>query len=344
MPSGLHKPGTVPFLALILFALLSLVPTLVKEWDFYSVHLAYLGLPRYDSTTGRYSSSRGRNASIDTRSRLKVTGDECKSWLFGDLYSTCSDSSAQPYQSIRNAPTRSSFEAGAEPPKDPITFSVVKEPSSITRGVTAFKDFVIKRWDDQQTAQSIPLQQDLADDISEQPTPTPASVIPPSEVVEEEQEVQHDERYETSLMEDNSENSPLLEWSLFLHETWQQVCHTGGYYLESLIRPPTHNNTLETPNSSMSASDEQTQVAHIRPEKQHAGALIKRSLANNNSLIESDLSSGLEDSQQASASLPNSPATTAGQSKYTGFRRDSDYMRGSSMAIVIALIAGIVWF
>jgi hypothetical protein len=63
MRSGLQKPGTVPFLALVLFSLLSLMPTLAKEWDlsldFYSVHLAYhylglglglggLGLPRYE--------------------------------------------------------------------------------------------------------------------------------------------------------------------------------------------------------------------------------------------------------------------------------------------------------
>jgi hypothetical protein len=48
MRSGFQKPGTVPFLALIIFSLLSLVPTLAKEWDFYSAHLVYLGLPRYD--------------------------------------------------------------------------------------------------------------------------------------------------------------------------------------------------------------------------------------------------------------------------------------------------------
>jgi hypothetical protein len=52
MRSGLQKPGAVPFLALLIFSLLSLVPTLAKEWNFYgysySAHFTYLGLPRGD--------------------------------------------------------------------------------------------------------------------------------------------------------------------------------------------------------------------------------------------------------------------------------------------------------
>jgi hypothetical protein len=62
MRSGLQKPGTVPFLALVLFSLFSLMPTLAKEWDlgldFYRVHLAYqylgLGLGLGGSGAPRY--------------------------------------------------------------------------------------------------------------------------------------------------------------------------------------------------------------------------------------------------------------------------------------------------
>lgn len=54
MWTGLQKPGAVPFVALIICSLLSLLPTLAKEWDLdffkYGVDLAYLGFCRYDAS------------------------------------------------------------------------------------------------------------------------------------------------------------------------------------------------------------------------------------------------------------------------------------------------------
>jgi hypothetical protein len=110
-------------------------------------------------------------------------------------------------------------------------------------------------------------------------------------------------------------------------------------------RPPTYNHTPTTPDSSVSVlTGEQTYSALLLPEKQQADVSTREPLANSGGLTQSLASPGLEDSRETPTSLPDSPATTAGQSKYTGFRRDSDYMRGSSMAIVIALVAGIMWF
>ena len=43
MRSGLQKPGAIPFLALLVFSLFSLVPSLAKEWDLYNVRLGYIG-------------------------------------------------------------------------------------------------------------------------------------------------------------------------------------------------------------------------------------------------------------------------------------------------------------
>jgi hypothetical protein len=48
MRSGFHKPGAIPFLALLLVSLLSLVPSLAKEWDFYNLRFGYIGYHRND--------------------------------------------------------------------------------------------------------------------------------------------------------------------------------------------------------------------------------------------------------------------------------------------------------
>ncbi|KAL4886516.1 hypothetical protein BJY04DRAFT_74091 [Aspergillus karnatakaensis] len=345
MRSGFQKTGTVPFLALIIFSLLSLVPTLAKEWDFYSVHLAYLGLPRYE---GRYSSSRVKNASIDTRSRLPVTDNNCKSWLFGDFYSTCGDASHRPYHSVPNSPPRSSFEAGAELSDDTVTYSVAKGPSSITRGVSAFREFVIWRWDDQLMTESISPRHGSIDEISTKPTPTSVDLLATS-ASSSDQDNQLEEETGldgTSSTEDLTEDSLLFRWPMLIHETWQQVCHAGGYYLENLTTRPSTYHRAPSPGSAAPAmTGEQAHSAPLLPEEQTDTATNKP-LLNNSSLAQSDYALGSGDTKDSEETpeTPNSPAAIAGQSKYTGFRRDSDYMRGSSMAIVIALVAGILWF
>lgn len=49
MRSGLQKPVAVPFLALLVFSLFSLVPSFAREWDLYSFHFEYLGYRRPDA-------------------------------------------------------------------------------------------------------------------------------------------------------------------------------------------------------------------------------------------------------------------------------------------------------
>ncbi|KAL4917621.1 hypothetical protein BDW62DRAFT_211123 [Aspergillus aurantiobrunneus] len=341
MRSGLRKPGTVPFFALILFSLLSLMPTLAKEWDFYSPHLAYLGLPRHE---GRYSSSRVKNASIDSRSRLYMTGSHCKSRFFGDFYSSCLNHNAQPHHSAINTPPRSSFEAGAEPVNDPITYSPTKESSSITRGVSAFKEFVIKCWDDQQMAEPFTPRHDSVGKISTQPTPTLAnlSAAPASSNGQQRQPTPASELDATPPAGHSTEDFLLFRLPLFIHETWQQVCHTGGHYLEVLTtRSPTHhyNQTL-IPNSPAPTftGDEQAHSEHLQSEEQpQAESTSNRGLSlNTNSAIQVGTPPGLNDSSTPALS-PNPLTMTAGQSKYIGFRRDSEHMDGSSMAIITFL-------
>ncbi|KAL3463285.1 hypothetical protein BJX64DRAFT_287537 [Aspergillus heterothallicus] len=370
MRSGLRKPGTVPFLALVLFSLLSLVPTLAKEWDFYSAHLTYLGLPlpRYDGL-GRYSSSppssRVRNASSSldgpTRPRQRITttggSNPCKSWLLGDFYSSCVDVERRevpPHQSaVMGTPPRSSlFEAGMVPgggdtggSAAAVTHAAPKAPSSsLTRGVTAFKEFVIRRWDEQ--IQSPP-ELGVLDSDSDLDAPSAAMQQQPAVPVvivdsvtaapamSKEIGSGYSESSELSTADSTADSdSFLFRLSVFLHETWQLACHTGGQSLDSWSRSSTRHN-ISLIHEPAATSDEQIRLDDIRSEQSQPPIR--------------ELNHQLNDpAQQEQVPLhippPSHPVSTAGQSKDAGFRHDSQHMRGSSMAIVIGLVVGIMWF
>ncbi|KAL4959591.1 uncharacterized protein BDV14DRAFT_160307 [Aspergillus stella-maris] len=352
MRSGLHKSGTVPLLALIIFCLLTLVPTLAKEWGLnglgsgwplygYGAQLAYLGLPlpRYDGN-GRYSSSRIKNASVETRPRRHLTGENCKPSLFGDLYSSCFENSAQrhlqPHYSAIRTP-RSSFEAAAEPGKNPITHSATKEPSTLTRGVSAFKEFVIKRWDDQQMTE--PLSRHGSDETA-QPTPTDASSATPA--LAEQQRLSMPADDVTPDGQANAE-SLLSRLPLLVYDAWQQACHAGGQYFAALTTHSPIYRYFQTliPRYPAPASTPDVLQPEKQPQDQNSTA-EKSSL--NNSSTKDQAALELSESIPTPILPPNTSDATAGQSKHPGFRRDSEQMCGSSMAIVIALVAGIIWF
>ncbi|KAL4981816.1 hypothetical protein BDW68DRAFT_171767 [Aspergillus falconensis] len=350
MRSGLQKSGAFPFLTLLIFSLLSLVPTLAKEWDFYgysySAHLAYLGLPRGDNHGhGRYSSPRVKNASsaTDSRSRLAVTGSHCKPWFFGDFYSSCVDNErdVQPHHLELHSPPRSSFEAGVEAGNDPVAYSATKGPSSITRGVSAFKEFVIKHWDDHQMAQPLPPRHETVDHTSAHATPTlaNASVTPASSNVMQHQPTP-DKLSDGAPAEHFNIDSWLSRSLSAVHKTWKQVCLAGRLFLESFkSQSPAHyaNETSVPKYRAPHTNDEQTRPEHLEVLNR---ASTRESLKTNSN--QSTLTPRQINPQQTL--LPNSLEMTAGQSKCTGFRRDSDHMCGSSMAIVIALVVGIMWF
>ncbi|KAL4976338.1 hypothetical protein BDW66DRAFT_135219 [Aspergillus desertorum] len=347
MRSGLQKSGAVPFLALLIFSVLSLVPTLAKEWNFYgysyNAHLAYQGLPHGDSHGhGRYSSPRVKNASstVDSRSLLAMAGSLCRPWFFGDFYSSCigNERDARPHHSAVHTPPRSSFEPGVESGNDPITYSATKGPSSITRGVSAFKEFVIKRWDDQQMAQPLPPRHNSFDDAPAHATPALADVqvVPsPSNVMQ--RQTTPDKLPDGAPAEHFNLDSLVSRLLSPILETWQQVCLSGGLFLENLIRrSPAHcsDEPLIPQHHAPHTSDEQTCPEHF---EELDRTPTTESL--NTVLDQSDLAPHPQRSL-----LPKSLEMTAGQSEYAGFRHDPDHMRGSSMAIVIALVVGIMWF
>ncbi|KKK15555.1 hypothetical protein P175DRAFT_0433286 [Aspergillus ochraceoroseus IBT 24754] len=352
MRSGLQKPGAIPFLALIVFSLLSLVPSLAKEWEIYTFHLGYIGSSRHDD---RQPFPRVKNSSTDIRSRLRLNGGHSKFSLFDGFYpSSYLDRTPSKPQSVIKAPPRSTFEVAPVLDDELIPYSV-SESSSLTRGVSAFKAFVIKQWDDQQILQSFSTETEpFPDPIAISPTLTLTNSSVTLTPIDEEVPAVSPSNLDSIPPKQQAPMDPFSRrLRLQFRDSWQQVCRVGGCFggaFASYFELLRHNRFLISgPSDSTLGTGEQLDPEDSVVEElpQLDKDLANGQLSNNSSAAQSNLPPETRNllptptqPTQPTALLP----TTAGQSKVGGFGSNSEHMRGSSMAIVIGLVAGIMWF
>jgi hypothetical protein len=252
-------------------------------------------------------------------------------------------------------PPRSSFEAGEGGGDDAVTYAAAaaatkekqqQSSMSLTRGVSAFREFVIsmKRWDgdDQQASTMQPAHHEFLDAGAVStyvPTVVEAVTAMPSGAGESDGEGGQLESEEDTADDTHTDDySTLFRVPVLFRDTWQRVCHVGGLYLETL-RPLTDFNKSFTydpaprPGSAPATNDEETSADTTEKPQPP------------NKPPSNDSTPPEQDPLHHDIPSPNQPASTAGQSKDAGHRRDSsENMRGSSMAIVIGLVVGIMWF
>ncbi|RHZ44492.1 transcription factor domain-containing protein [Aspergillus thermomutatus] len=230
MRSGLQKPGAIPFFALILFSILSLVPSLAKEWGFYNLQIGYRGYTRNED----WHLPRVKDGAIDVRPRARSTGAQCKPWLVGGSYQSCPDRRGRPRRGALDAPPLSAFEAAAVFDNDPMTQTVTRA-SSLTRGVHAFKAFFIKQLDDYQILQPFsPGSAPSVPTATSRPVPPPvnSSVAPVLFISEEPQHLSRITNQTTSATKHILEGSR-IRFLLGGHYAWQQVCRVATGFLTS---------------------------------------------------------------------------------------------------------------
>jgi hypothetical protein len=250
-------------------------------------------------------------------------------------------------------PPRSSFEAGEGGGDDAVTYAAAaaaaatkekqqqQSSMSLTRGVSAFREFVIsmKRWDgdDQQASTMQPAQHEFLDAGAVStyvPTVVEAvTAVPSGDGESDDEGGQLDSEEDTADDTHTDDYSTLFRVPVLFRDTWQRVCHVGGLYLKTL-RPLTDFNKSFTydPAPGPATNDEETMVDTIeKPQPPN------KPPSNNSAHPQ-------QDPLHHHIPSPNQPVSTAGQSKDAGHRRDSEHIRGSSMAIVIGLVVGIMWF
>ncbi|RDK48046.1 hypothetical protein M752DRAFT_9462 [Aspergillus phoenicis ATCC 13157] len=343
MRSGLQKPGAIPFLALLVFSLFSLVPSLAKEWDLYNVRLGYIG---YRNDVRHVSRVKDNWADVRT-TRSRVSGTGWKPWLLDGYYQEFYERKARPRRCAVDAPSRSSFEAAAVFDTDPLAFPA-RESSAFTRGVRAFKAMVIRQPDESQLLPTFSAEADAIEQL-----PTRLSVLVNSSVTAAappDGGLFGVSPTSNSMIPATSSVIEVSRWLLGLSRaSWQQVCRAGSEYLENMPAWPSLREASQP--IDLSRHDNHTTSSHPTVPHNHAPReqpIPPKAVVVNRS---DDVDDTSHSASTPSATPPppalsqNSTATTAGQSKVAGFQQETEHMRrGSCMAIVIGLVVGVMWF
>jgi hypothetical protein len=324
MRSGLQKPGAIPFLALLVFLLLSLVPSLAKEWDLYSLQLRYIGYPRHEVR----HLPRVKDASTDIRSRLRSPGAPCRSWTLID--GSCPlDPLSRPRSAVLDTPPRSTLEAA--PTVDPEANSYPTESSPFSRGVRAFKTFLTKRLDDFPT-------RDAPEVVPACPMSTLRNV---STVSAAGKEPVLPRSMGADVSQTTVKNASFPRVFSLYRDSWQLVCQTGSIYFGSITR------VIPLKISRLLSFLQRNVEPQTSPDESsaHAGQqlVLKRTVLDDNHAVKPACSPTFRPVAHAiPTQAPN--RTTSAAEHSTGLEQRPEHMRGSCMAIVISLVVGVMWF
>lgn len=328
MRSGLEKPGAIPFLALVVFSLLSLVPSLSWDWGSSWKNGWYIGSEvrrEYRFTLrlwqllmviaiGADFSRIVKDGSVDTRLRVRATSGQCWPWLCGDSLPRS-----------RPAAVPSSFETASALPNDPPY--PWENFSTLTRSVRAFTAF-IQQLDDRQLLQSfstrsLPLVETALSHPPSNLSDTSSLQLP---LLRDEsfEKMVYDNNYTTSTT-NKTDTNPKLEFCEYFSGVWQQACLTVHDTVKAFSTSYDAIDSAHLPNSSI-------QPPVSRPSDTHQ---LKLPLQHN-----------VSGPTVAPKTIPSANAATilSGDSQDAGSGRNPKQVRGSCMAIVIGLVVGIMWF
>ncbi|ODM16915.1 hypothetical protein SI65_07880 [Aspergillus cristatus] len=317
MWSGLEKPGAIPFLALVVFSLLSLVPSLSWDWGSNWKNEWYVGGHRNEvRPIGAEFSRIVKDGSVDTRLRVRATSGQCWPWLCGDSLPRS-----------RPAAVPSSFETASVLPNDAPTVYPWKNASTLTRSVRAFTAF-IQQLDDRQllpsfsTRSVFPVETALSHPSSNLSDVSSSPLHPLRD--DSFEPMVYDNNY-TTLMTKKTDTTPRLQFCDRFSDAWQQACHTVHDTAKTFSFSYDAIDSTHLPNSSMHPPVSLPSDTHQR----------KPPLPHNES-----------EPTVAPKTIPsaNAAAVLSGDSQDAGSGRNPKQVRGSCMAIVIGLVVGIMWF
>ncbi|KAB8231554.1 uncharacterized protein BDW43DRAFT_282635 [Aspergillus alliaceus] len=337
MRSGFHKPGAFPFLALLLISLLSLVASLAKEWDFYNLRFGYIGYQRNDVR----QPSRVRDGSVDVRSRIRATGSQCKSWTINGYCLSDIDRVSRLKRAVPETPPRSSFEAATVLDTDSVVY-LTEEPSTLTRGVRAFKSLFLKQLGDNQmlnplptgsASSVIPAPSSLTSNLSNLSV---ISAPPSSEAIFPKA---HGGNFMLSAVGNSSQGNQYF--LSHLRELWQQACCAVNVHLESRTTP---GREQQPPSGSGTPNKEMSQVSDQSDRRTEEWAASKVLPSNGTNAALSTLPPTSPKSRVKPTFSPNATVAAEEWSKGVGLGPNSRPARGSCMAIVIGLVVGVMWF
>ncbi|PYH44378.1 uncharacterized protein BP01DRAFT_81438 [Aspergillus saccharolyticus JOP 1030-1] len=350
MRSGFQKSGAIPFFALLIFSLLSLVPSLAKEWDYYSRPFAHIGYVRGEPR----HTSRDKDGWVDVRSPFRIAGGQSKPWSVDDKRPAYLDSNSRPRQPPTDAPPRSSFEAAAILDSDSITYSV-QYSSAFRRGVRALQALIIRKTDDSLAIHSFPAERDTASVDQSSPSRNSPYANSSAKMIPSHEEdlflfipIGSGDR----TISDTTDLVRMPKWLLScVWSSWQQACRVGNDYMDTVTGRDRFRDPAVTTSSNCSEivkSEDSSQPRDSRREAHLKYALNSASATEKHEQAEARGSAALTQSIDALAqpsAAPTATTTAMEQLKVVEGQAEPGRVRsGSCMAIVLAIVAGVMWF
>lgn len=246
------------------------------------------------------------DALVDVQPLLRTDSGQSKSYL---------ERTDQPLLDRKSRPRRTTLDSLAEnlietaPVLDgPIT-RPVEQPSSLVRGVRAFRSLVYKQADEQ-----LPIPQPSLLDSSGKTDPTPHTptvdlpVTPATPAVVGSFEKGHTRGLTNGI------NLTESRFSFHFNTTWQRACYLVHHLQTFFASPELLNKKPPTSNSASLAKVDNIVLPETTP---HVNL---------------------------TAAPAHTPEPAAAEAQATKLDRDPERLRGSCMAIVISIVVGVMWF
>ena len=342
MRSGLEKPGAIPFLALIAFVLLSLVPSNSIGYMGYhrndargmlfTVCIFLFGGLRADRTEliGTDISRIVDHGPVDSRFRVRATTTTNSGLYWPWLLSA--DDSYRPHHP-RHVEISSVLPDGYGPSIYPWENS-----STLTRGVRAFTTYVFQQLDDNQLLPSFSSRSSSPIETAPLHTTTNSadfSIPHLSSSRDDFPRTIHNSDYTTSTT-NKTNKSPDLQFCDRFSDSRQRVCHVASdLYLKVQVLSATYDHVMESSLCSASEPDSSSSLAPTNAPHQldQPSKVSQQTLLPNDSTLASNLPKSM-----------SPPALVPEDSQDAAVGRDPKQLRGSCMAIVIGLVVGVMWF
>ncbi|GAD98361.1 hypothetical protein ANI_1_1848074 [Paecilomyces variotii No. 5] len=343
MRSGLQTPGVIPLLALVVFALLSVVPTASKAWESSSERPKWLtyhldDLPRafqYLVTSNplqRWLTLEGPDPRMEDDASILDIDTSSQTFCIGDDYNCFSRDAVVspspkyrlPQVTVSESTNPRSFAVAKTTEQDPVegTTGSVTVLSGTLRSLRT----LVSESKDSRLGQLLPRRAMLSSVFSGVTNSSYQGVLGGPLA---------SNSWKTGSKLDANRLAPGHVFPLSLCETWQQVCHLGagawGRWTGSSKTISGHHESIK---ESQFTVHRQPEGSGIRPHSSRrdetADSLSKPSKTH------------LLDTSSLTPSLSTTP--TEQQNVAAGASTSPKEMRGSCMAIVIGLVVGIMWF
>ncbi|KAJ9294313.1 hypothetical protein DTO271G3_6888 [Paecilomyces variotii] len=356
MRSGLQTPGVIPLLALVVFALLSVVPTALTAWESSSARpnwLAYHAndLPRAlrdlaaSNPTQRWLIPQTPGSGMEDDASILDVDPSVQAFCIGDGYDGFSrDSILSPRPKYRlpqvavSESTDSSPLVAAETMKQDLVEDATDSVTVFSGTLRSLKTFVSHDAKDSRLRHLLPGRNMLSSVFSAVANSSHQGALT---------DRTRSTSWATGSKLDGNRLISSLSFPVSLCETWQQVCHLGvnawgDWHRSALLA--IFNGWIGSSKKNSAHHESLGKSQFTVPRQTEGSVLRSQSSTYDETAHPLSKASKTHLFDASTLTLPPSTSPTDQPNVAAGASTSPKEMRGSCMAIVIGLVVGIMWF